>query len=59
MENRNYVVHYRDHQSNNHELRTAAKDSYEAKLKAMEALAFIHNHPNCIDSISIQEKETD
>ena len=51
MTNRTYTVRYRDSQSNPHEITTNAKDSYDAKKKAMSCSDFLSSHPNLIDSI--------
>lgn len=55
MENRQYVVRYRDSQSKFHEFSTQARDSYEARLVAIENVDFIHQHPNSIDCITLEK----
>ncbi len=50
-----YTVQYRDIQSKHHEFCAYAKDSYDARLIAMEANTYLRDHPHAIDSIRLEK----
>ena len=49
-----YTVFYSDGQSSKHEFCTYAKDSYDARIVAMEMVGYLNEHPNAIDFIRLE-----
>ena len=55
MTHKNYIVRYRDQNSIYQELTAFAKDSYEARLVAIDKIKYLTDHPHSICNISISE----
>lgn len=55
MKGKQYNVSYRDIQSGRHNLQTFAKDSFEARIMAMQMVSYLGDHPGAIDSIALVE----
>ena len=53
MINKTYTVSYKDEMSVRRELSTYARDSYEARILAIEKIKYLTDHPNAIDYICL------